>query len=133
MNTQQDPAHADEPQARRPQAPSGYSFGKSGAPLLPWSFVEQRLEAAQNYWIATTRPDGRPHVTPVWGVWIGRALYLDGSPATRWARNLAVNPAVAVHLESGEEVVILEGIVNDMTADSDLGARIIAAWDTKYG
>ncbi|MEI6136703.1 MAG: pyridoxamine 5'-phosphate oxidase family protein [Chloroflexota bacterium] len=29
-----------------------------------------RLRTAMNYWIATTRPDGRPHAAPVWGVWL---------------------------------------------------------------
>ncbi len=61
------------------------------------------------------------------------ALYLDGPPTTRWARNIAANPAVAVHLESGDEVVIIEAVVEDVVTDADVGARIVQAWDTKYG
>jgi hypothetical protein len=73
-------------------------------------------------------------VTPVWGVWIDRALYLDGSPETIWARNLADNPALSVHLESAEDVVILEGRVEDLpTVEGYLAERIIDAWDAKYG
>ena len=122
-----------ERKASRPQAPASYAFSKRLKPLLPWSHVEERLERALNYWIATTRPDGRPHVTPVWGVWLDGALYMDGHPATRWARNLAANPALSVHLESGEDVVILEGSVEDVITEAETGTRIIAAWDAKYG
>ncbi len=71
--------------------------------------------------------------TPVWGVWVDGALYFDGLPTTRWARNLAANPVVAVHLESGDDVVILEGVVEDTVTDAELGARIVEAWAAKYG
>lgn len=121
------------PQATRPQAPTVYAFSKNIEPLLPWSHVVERLESARNYWLATTRPDGRPHVTPLWGVWLDTALYFDGHPATRWARNLANNPAASVHLESGEDVVILEGAVEDLVTDERTAARIVAAWGAKYG
>ena len=50
---------------------------------------------------------------PAWGVWLDDALYFEGSPATRRARNLAENAELAVHLESGDEVVILEGRAED--------------------
>jgi nitroimidazol reductase NimA-like FMN-containing flavoprotein (pyridoxamine 5'-phosphate oxidase superfamily) len=95
--------------------------------------VEAWLREARNYWLATVRPDGRPHATPVWGVWVDGALYLSGFPQARWARNLAANPAVTAHLESGDLVVIIEGTAVDIETDAELGARIVAAWDTKYG
>ena len=46
---------------------------------------------------------------PAWGAWVDGALYFDGSPETRRGRNLAQNSSIVVHLESGDEVVILEG------------------------
>jgi hypothetical protein len=46
---------------------------------------------------------------PVWGVWIEEVLYFSTSPATQTARNLAEHGATAVHLERGDDVVILEG------------------------
>ena len=57
----------EEPVARPLIAPSAYGFPTSDAQLLPWAYAEQRLVAARNYWLATTRPDGRPHVSPAWG------------------------------------------------------------------
>lgn len=122
-----------EPGIGRPEAPSSYPFGSNEAPLLPWSHVMERLQKARYYWLATARPDGRPHVTPVWGVWVDEALYFDGSPFTRWARNLDANPALSVHLDNGDDVVILEGVAEDLTTEAELGVRIVEAWDGKYG
>jgi hypothetical protein len=120
-----------EPRQTAVQAPPNYSFPDDGP--LPWSFAESRLIAARNYWLSTSRPDGRPHVTPVWGVWVDGAVYFDGPPVTRWSRNLHTNPAISMHLESAEEVVILEGQAEDLTTDAETGARIVDAWTSKYG
>ena len=128
----------DEPVARALQAPTVYRFPRSGQGFLPWSQVEERLTEAKNYWLATVRPDGRPHVTPVWGVWVDRELYFDGLPTTRWGRNLAANPQATVHLESADDVVIrgpdrrwsvrLAGAGG--TAARDLG-QLLVAWHRK--
>lgn len=123
----------DTPKLEPVQAPSSYKFPKEPAEQLPWSHALERLESAQNYWLATTRPDGRPHVTPLWGAWVDGALYFDGLPTTQWARNVAKNPAASVHLESGDDVVILEGVMDDLTTSAELGERIIQVWNAKYG
>ncbi|HEY7782983.1 MAG TPA: pyridoxamine 5'-phosphate oxidase family protein [Ktedonobacterales bacterium] len=126
-------AHAGgAPRASRPRAPAPYAFSGPGAGQLPWSHAVERLERARYYWLATTRPDGRPHVTPLWGAWVDGALYLDGHPSSRWARNLSANPAASVHLESGDDVLIVEGVVADVTVEPLLGQRIVAAWIAKY-
>jgi len=76
---------------------------------LPFSHAEERLTHSRNYWICTARPDGRPHSIPVWGFWVEGAFYFGTSRASRKARNLAQNAAVSIHLDSGDDVVILEG------------------------
>lgn len=91
-----------------PKVPELYAL-KSRDTFLPFSHAETRLEKSRNYWICTTRPDGRPHSIPVWGFWIDHALYFGTARSTRKALNLARNPAISVHLESGDDVVILEG------------------------
>jgi hypothetical protein len=70
---------------------------------------------------------------PVWGVWLDATLYFDGPPTTRWARNLAANPRLTVHLESGEDVVIVDGLADDLVTDDELAGRIVTAWNVKYG
>jgi hypothetical protein len=125
-------------QTSRPQMPPGYGLlgPCEGEGLLPWTAVEQQLSKARNYWIATTRPDGRPHCVPVWGVWAGGALYFGSDSASRKSRNLQGNPHAVVHLESGDEVVILEGIVkqaSDPDAVAEASTRYAAKYDLPEG
>lgn len=123
-----------EPGVRdRPHAP-GYGIPPDPEGMLPWSHVEERMSEARNYWVATTRPDGRPHVTPVWGIWADGTFYFGGEPGSRKIRNLAQNPNVSVHLESGEDVVIVEGVAEVVTnPDPALSERIAAISASKYG
>jgi nitroimidazol reductase NimA-like FMN-containing flavoprotein (pyridoxamine 5'-phosphate oxidase superfamily) len=112
----------------------GYGVPRDRKGLLPWSHVTERMAEAQNYWVCTVSPDGRPHATPVWGLWIDDRLYFGGSPQTRRSRNLAENPAVCVHLESGSDVVILHGEAHKLRApDRSLVTRLIEASVKKYG
>ena len=103
-----------QPRAGRPTMPEGYGVPDTEEGVLDWSWAEERLEQALNYWFATTRPDGRPHAMPAWAVWLDGTVYFEGSPLTRRARNIAENPAVVVHLESGDDVVILEGEAHEV-------------------
>src|ERR687896_1875665 len=109
---------SDGPVASRPHIP-GYGLSKSAKGLLGWEVAVERLEASMHYWLATTSPGGKPHVNAIWGVWVDDALYFGGGPDVRWARNLRVNPAAAAHLESGDEVVIIEGQVDLVESDRD--------------
>jgi general stress protein 26 len=93
-----------------PNVPAMYGL-KPRQQYLPFSHAEERLTNARNYWICTSRPDGRPHSIPVWGFWLDGAFYFGTARASRKARNLALNPAISIHLESGNDVVILEGTV----------------------
>ena len=125
----------DIPQASRLTFPEGYQVGAGDEPVLPWSHAVQWLEQARNYLLATTWPDGRPHVAPIWGVQVDGGFSFDGIPTARWARNLAANPSISVHLESGDDVVIFDGTAEDLerVTDAALAARIVDRWETKYG
>src|SRR4030042_1193768 len=96
-----------DPQVTRPLFPKGY-VDHPGA-LLAWKAIEKKLAGAKHYWLSTTRPGGRPHAAPIWGVWVGGRVYFDGSPQTRHARNIAENTRVVWHMEIGKKPVILEG------------------------
>ena len=116
----------------RPQMPEGYGLKTGDATkLLPWQWLSERMAASRNYWIATTRPDGRPHVAPVWGVWFNDTLYFGTDPQSLKAKNMAANPAVSAHLESGDEVVIIEGTAW-VLAVSDLPPQVDEAYQEKY-
>ena len=112
-----------EPRRRRPPF-KGYGVPDTEEGMLPWSWAAERLEQARNYWVSTTRPDGRPHAMPVWGIWLEDAFFFGSGRESAKSRNLAANPAIVVHLESGDETVILErvdevyGPKYDFTPDS---------------
>jgi len=99
---------------------------------VPWSAIEARLEAAAHYWLGTTRPDGRPHTAPIRGVWLAGAFYFYTEPQTQKARNLAAQPVAVVHLESAEEVVIVEGAVGEVPPDGAAWRAVDAALAAKY-
>lgn len=96
--------------------------------MLEWAWAEERLTASRNYWIVTAGSVGGPHAAPVWGLWIDDAVVFSTSPESRKGRNLEGDPRVVVHLESGDEVVILEGAVERISLDDPLAD----AYDAKY-
>jgi hypothetical protein len=59
-------------------------------------------------------------------------LYFDGSPQTRHARNIARNPFVSVHLESGEKAVIVDGTAGEKKPSRALAVAIARAYAKKY-
>ena len=113
-----------------PRMPALYRM-KPRKEYLPWSHARERLTGSRNYWICTVRPDGRPHSIPVWGFWLDDAPYFGTAQTTQKARNLAHNPAVSVHLESGGDVIIVEGIAVEVS-DKAVLKKIDAACRTKY-
>ena len=114
----------------RPGMPSGYGIATSADGVLPWSWVEAQLVAARSYWVCTTRTDGRPHAMPVWGLWLADRLLFSTDPSSLKARNFAARPDVVVHLESGDDVVVLEGRTERMAAA--VVAAFCDAYDEKY-
>ena len=102
------------PTLDRPQMPAGYGIPDNAEGMLPWAHARDQLAQAPIYWIGSTRPDGRPHAMPIWGAVVDDTVYFEGSPETRRGRNLAANPAVVVHIENGPEVVILEGVAEEV-------------------
>lgn len=120
-----------EPVRSRP-AIEGYGIPEIEEGMLPWSFVVERMGPPRNYWISTVRPSGRPHAVPSWGVWLDEVFYFGGGENTRHLRNVRHNPNIVVHLESGDEVVILEGSAEEI-ADTALQKRIDQAYEAKYG
>jgi nitroimidazol reductase NimA-like FMN-containing flavoprotein (pyridoxamine 5'-phosphate oxidase superfamily) len=125
-----------DPHPSRPQLPPTYEVVQTLDGIISWSAIRGRLESALIYWVATTRPNSRPHITPVWGIWLGNMLYFDGHPNTRRGRNLALNSAIAVHLESndaGKDVVIVEGRASQLSApDHRLTELIAQLYTSKY-
>ena len=107
--------------ADRPFMPGyGIQEANQGSGLFPWTAVREKMAAARNYWVATVRPDERPHAAPVWGLWVDDTFYFSTGRESRKAKNLSENPAIVVHLESGDDVIIVEGNVTVVTDEATL-------------
>ena len=117
------------PRPGRPDMPS-YGISQSEEGLLDWSWAADKLANTRNYFIATTRPDGRPHVTPVWGVLLGYTVCFSTGVDSQKARNLRANPSIVVTNESGDEAVIVEGTVEQMP--KAMFGDFQRAYKTKY-
>jgi hypothetical protein len=112
----------------RPEFGPNYGISAEEEGMLPWSWADERLGAARNYWIVTAGADREPSAAPVWGVWADGAIYFSTSPLSRKGQNLAGDPRAVIHLESGDEVVILQGEVERY----ELQDSIADAYEAKY-
>lgn len=123
-----------EPEASRPSMPPQYGIQAPtvGQGVLPWTWAEDRLAQARGYWLATTRPDGRPHVAVVWGVWLDDRFYFATSATSRKGRNLAAHPHCVVCPEQSAEAVILEGVTEGVSDRAAID-RFEEAYSAKYG
>lgn len=74
---------------------------------------------------------GRPHAAPVWGVVTGGTLYLYSERRLVKARNLVADPRVVVHLESGDDVVIVRGSAEDLGGPGQV-SDVVEALSAKY-
>lgn len=120
-----------EPRIERPAIPPEYGASRAST-FVEWSHVEDRLTGDRAYWIVTVGNTGRPSVRPVDGLFVDGALYVGGSPETRWIRDLRANPEMAVHLDGLDDVIIVEGSVEVLDRmDDDLAERLAAASNAK--
>jgi PPOX class probable F420-dependent enzyme len=116
----------------------GYGIRRpdEGTGLLSWSWAEERLASAKNYWVATSWPDGRPHAMPVWGVWDDDAVWFSSSARSRKVRNIAGDPRCVVTTEDAWEPVVVEGqaeIVREPGALERFIGLVNEKYDTEYG
>jgi hypothetical protein len=134
--SQQEPPATIEgtvPVATRPRFPREYGVPSHDKGLLPWSHATTKLTNAEHYWICTVNANGRPHATPVDGIWLGDCFYFGGSPEARWRRNLSANPSMCLHLENAMDVVTLEGEARIEMVDRALAQRLADISNEKYG
>ncbi|HET6380163.1 MAG TPA: pyridoxamine 5'-phosphate oxidase family protein [candidate division Zixibacteria bacterium] len=117
----------------RPHLPAGYiSTGPKG--MLSWPPVERMLRTARYLWLATTGPDGGPHLVEQWCAWVDNTLFFEGSPQTRWARNLTRDPRLAFGFQVGDRAAYGEAVVDVAHGlERSLAARVARQYAAKYG
>lgn len=89
-----------------------------------------RLEQSQIIWLASIRPDGRPHLVPVWYVWASQKIYICIDASSVKANNLQTNPLISIALEDGSRPVICEGRASPAISPWD--DEVIAGFIKKY-
>jgi hypothetical protein len=111
------------------------SFSSPGAVATAWVQGRQTLQDAEIYWLSTVRPDRRPHVTPLLGVWVNGALHFCTGPTERKAKNLIENRhcilTTGCNDLHGLDMVV-EGLATRVTDKGELGS-IADCFETKYG
>jgi hypothetical protein len=122
------------PSAERPSFLPGYGLQAvdHDTTTFAWANAEEHLSRSRNYWIVSVRSSGRPHAMPVWGVWVDAALLFSTDVASVKGRNLIERPEIVAHLESGDDVVILEGRAQ-VVRDRAVLEPFVEAYDAKYG
>jgi hypothetical protein len=116
---------------RAPETETSLVAGKTET--TPWAVALDRLEhpaPGQNHWLATVRPDGRPHLMPIIAFWIEGALHFLAGEGTVKGRNLAANPWCVIgtgNLTSPSFDLMVEGQARPITDEAD-AARLAAAF-----
>jgi Pyridoxamine 5'-phosphate oxidase len=122
-----------EPKASRPHWPDALETPPDATTgLKPWSWALERLEKSHNYWIATSRPDGTPHLMLVWGIWWQDAFWFSTGAETRKSKNISANPRCVIGTDQADEAIILEGIAYKIT-DRAIWKELVQIYNRKYG
>jgi hypothetical protein len=102
------PKKATTPKA---QKPTHKNLDMYGAKPIPWSRALKQLgsSAGGTYWLATTNPNGRPHVAAVGALWVDGKIYFTSGTRTRKSRNLAANPSCVVSVSLTGIDLVFEG------------------------
>ena len=96
----------------------------------PLGAAFERIAAETYSWFTSVRPDGRPHVVPMWHVVHGNLIYVATPVESVKVANVAVNPSVVVALADPADVVRIDG-----WAIESVGAlaEVSPYFFTKYG
>ena len=120
---------------REPVTKLSPGFSSDAAVATEWSQARRGLEEAELYWLSTVRPSGRPHVTPLLGIWLDGALYFCTGADERKAKNLDENPQCILTTGSntldGLDLVV-EGEAATVSDEPELRA-VADTYESKYG
>jgi len=90
---------------------------------IPWSVALEALETNDQKgtpFLATVRPDGRPHVAGVGALWDeGKAYFVSGAE-TRKSRNVAHDPTCVISMSLPGIDLVIEGTAVKVTDDATL-------------
>jgi hypothetical protein len=103
-----------------------------GAPLIEWARVQETLKSditqapdtggpnRHTVWLATSNPDGSPHVMPVGALWVDDGFHFTSGPGTRKSKNLANDPRCVLSIATHDFDLVLEGEAEKVTDEGRL-------------
>jgi PPOX class probable F420-dependent enzyme len=117
------------------------NLDRYGFPPIEWERVRAALERvasvheldpSSRYWLATTRPDGRPHLMPVGILWHEGAFWFSAGARTQKAHNIARDPRCVVSISATGMDVVAEGTAEKVTDEATL-QRLADAFGASAG
>src|SRR4051812_2744501 len=81
--------------------------------------IARLLDHESVVWMSTVRPDGTPHVIPIWFSWDGESVLIASKPHAKKVANLRANPRVMLALGEPDDdfdVGLFEGVAEILDA-----------------
>ena len=105
-----------------------------GHAAIPWSRAERQLEDVSDqqrtHFLATVRPDGRPHVAGVGALWVDGKFYFVSGPGTRKSQNLAGRGDCVITVPLPDLDLVVEGTATKVTDEPTL-QRLAERYDAQ--
>ena len=102
-------------------------------PPIPWSrplgeleavtateYTEETAPQGFTHWLATSGPEGQPHLTALGAVWLDGHFYFTSNDDTRKSRNLTANGRCAVSVSLPSIDLVVEGTAHKVTDKATL-------------
>jgi hypothetical protein len=113
------------------ETPPSSGWGPPYDQPTAWEEIDAKLSEAEDgsHWLATVRPDGRPHQRPIWSEWVAGSLYF-ASGRTVKARHLARDGRCSISLHTHGIDLVIEGNARRVTDEAEL-VRVRDAYAAK--
>jgi hypothetical protein len=103
---------------------------------LPWSEAGRKIAGGGWFWLATVRPNGAPHVMPVFAAWANTSFFIASKDRARKSRNLEAEPRCVITTDTGDLHIIVEGIARHVRDDATLqqaveAFQVVYDWPTR--
>jgi hypothetical protein len=86
-----------------------------------WEEIAAKLSEAQDgsHWLATVRPDGRPHQRPIWAEWVAGSMYFACGNTVK-GRHLARDGRCSISMHTHGIDLVIEGNARQVTDETEL-------------
>ena len=109
-------------------------YGNRGDSLVTREEGSSRLPTGQDitHFLATVRPDGRPHIAGVGALWVDGKFYFVSGAGTRKSRNLAERSDCVISVKLPGLDLVVEGAAAKVTDGATL-ERLAKRYDAQGG